>query len=81
MVDLLKHIGSPEESAARTELCQKIQDLFAGLDITICMDALTSLIVHGAMALGHNREQFLRTLGDAYDAVEIVHAAQERNPN
>lgn len=81
MVDLLKHIGSSEETAVRKELCDKIQDVLADNDTIVCMDALTSLIAHGALALGHEREEFLQTLGEAYAAIKLVHSSREGNAN
>ena len=81
MVDLLKHIGSAEETAVRRDLCNKIQDHFTEVDTFICMDALTSLIVQGALALGHEREQFLSTIGEAYDVIKTVQNTHAENSN
>ncbi len=69
--------GSSEEIAEREDLCHTIWHLFSNKDITLCMDVLASLLIHGALSLGADKETVLKNVGAAYDEAARVHSNLE----
>lgn len=73
----LKISGTAAELSERTALCEKIQEILAGTDFSVCMDALTSLLVHGAISINATKDTFISRMEEAYDLTTAVHKAAD----